>query len=152
MRAWRDMARNPLMTGLVDDAQTGLRPGGERPQEFCIDGLPNAQYAAIAAHIQQLIAEDNLEARDIAVLSRRKATIERLTNHLDSQDIPHYVIGEDQRRQDPNAQCITAMLTLAVNPANSWSFRKAADCNVTAAQRAQKAVDYITNTTPPTKE
>ena len=135
MRAWRSMARNPLMSGLADDAQTGLRPGGEVPQEFCIEGLPPAQYSAIADHIQRLIEREEYEPRDIAILSRRKSTIARMSTQLDSRDLPYFVIGEQPGRADPNAECVTAMLTVAVNPANSWAFRKAADCNVTRQNR-----------------
>ena len=135
MRAWRTMARNPLMTGLYDDGQTGLRPGGEPPQEYCIEGLPPAQYSAIADRIQSLIADEGYQPRDIAVLSRRRASIARMSTQLDSRDIPYLIIGEHPGRPDPNAECITAMLTLAANPSNTWALRKAADCNVTRQNR-----------------
>ena len=135
MRAWRAMTQHPLMTGLVDDAQTGLRPGEHRPEENCVDGLPHAQYAAIAEHIHRLITERDYQPGQIAVLARRKATVERMTTQLDSRDVPYVILGEQTGRQDPNAQCVTAMLTLAVNPNNSWALRKAADCNVTQTNR-----------------
>ena len=135
MRAWRTMARNPLMTGIFDDGQTGLRPGGQPPREICVEGLAPAQYAAIAEHIQRLIDDEGYQPKDIAILSRRRDTIGRMSTQLDSRDIPYLIIGEHPGRADPNAECITAMLTLAVNPSNTWAFRKAADCNVTRQNR-----------------
>lgn len=135
MRAWRNMARHPLMTGLVDDYQTALRPGQHKPMEQCIAGPPHAQYTAIAQHIKELIDTEDYQPHEIAVLSRQRAAASRIATQLDHLAIPYTVIGEEPSQHDPNAQCITAMLNLAVNPSNAWAFNKAADCNVFKDQR-----------------
>lgn len=135
MRSWRRLCRNDLMTGLVDDYQRALRPSGQKPEEICVPGTPHAQYTAIADHIKTVIDKGQHNPQQIAVLSRRKRSLPLLATHLDIKELPYRILGEADRDQDPDAQSVTAMLTLATNPKNSWALRKAADCNVLKKSR-----------------
>ena len=135
MRSWRHMARSESMTGLIDDYQMSLRPGGEKPQEVCVPNTANSQYLRIAQHIDSIIKRGHYNADQVAILARRKSTIDRLVQHIDRMDIPHNILGSEPDEKDPNQQCITAMLTLATNPNNSWALRKGADCNVINKRR-----------------
>ena len=135
MRAWRKMANHGDMNGLIDDYQMSLRPGGQKPEEVCVPGTAASQYAEIGRKIKEMIDQDQYAADQIAVLARRKSTIDRITAPIDNLDIPYTVLGADQNQKDPNEQCITAMLTLAINPDNAWALRKGADCNVLNRRR-----------------
>ena len=135
MRSWRRLCQNELMTGLVDDFQRSLRRPRSKPQDICVPGTPHAQYTQIATHIRQLLDEQDHQPTDIAVLSRRKRSLPLLATHLDIKEVPYRILGEPDGNQDPDAQSVTAMLTLATNPRNAWALRKAADCNVMKKNR-----------------
>ena len=135
MRSWRRMANHENMAGLIDDHQMSLRPGGQKPEDFCIPGTASNQYSEISKNIREMIDKDEFNADQIAILARRKSTIERLVNYIDTRDIPYNILGSDQGEKDPNEQCITAMLILAINPENAWALRKGADCNVMNRRR-----------------
>ena len=135
MRTWRQMANSHDMNGLIDDYQMSLRPGGEKPQDFCVPGPASEQYGAISRKIKEIVDSDRYTADQIAILARRKSTIERVTTPIDNLAIPYTVLGSETDEKDPNEQCVTAMLTLAVNPNNAWALRKGADCNVLNRRR-----------------
>lgn len=143
MRGWRAMVANPLMTGLSDDAQTGLRPGDRRPEEHCVEGPIHSQYAAIADHMRRIIDQEGYRPDQIAVLSRRKSSVQRMANQLDLHSIPYWQLGEAPGNQDANVECVNAMLSLTVNPSNSWAFRKAADCDVTRS--SNRNLNHVIN-------
>lgn len=135
MRTWRRLSQHEQMTGLVDDYQRALRPAGRKPEEVCVPGTPHAQYTRIAERIRQLIDDKDYQAHQIAVLSRRKRSLPLMAMHLDMKELPYTILGDPDRDQDPDAQSVTAMMTLATNPQNAWALRKAADCNLLKKNR-----------------
>ena len=135
MRAWRRMATNDSMTGLVDDYQRARRPAGRKPEERYVSGNPEMQYRQIAEDIKGMIDSGEFKAEDFAVLCRQRKLLVPISQRIDAAGIRYNVIGEEEHEKDGDAQAIIAMLTLTTNPQNVWALRKGADCNVRKRRR-----------------
>ena len=135
MRAWRNMAKDEAMSGLVDDFQRALRPAGRRPEERPVAGGPDMQYRRVAQDIKEMIDSGEYRAEQFAVLCRRRRSLEPLSLRIDAAGIRYNIVGDEEREKDADAQAVIAMLTLATNPQNVWALRKGADCNVRKKRR-----------------
>ena len=127
MRSWHSLAKHPAMTALSDDHQRELRPENRRPALIAVDGRPQDQYRRIANDVNRLVDEGTFDPDQIAILARRRSSLLRISPHLEAVGVPFTAIGDFVGISDPEIQPVLAMLTLAVNPKNTWAFRRAGD-------------------------
>ena len=119
------IADNPAMTGLVHDYQTGVKLRGKAPTlyEYSCD---HHQMDNHIIHSAKALTTNGYALEDIAFIYRTRTTINRLSNQLLKQDIPHTILGEPHRRPDTNVRRIISLLTCVLNPLDRKAFAEAA--------------------------
>ena len=128
------LTRSNQMRGLNDDHQSAIRIEGPRPTLTVCKGKPEEMDRHILDSARRM-NQEGYRWEDMACLYRTHRTINRMITQLSSLDIPHTVLGETERNQDSNARCITALMSLALNPMDRKAFTTAVSLEVRSKKR-----------------
>ena len=128
------LTRSDQLSGLNDDHQSAIRIEGPRPTLTVCEGKPEEMDRYILDSARRM-RQEGYRWEDMACIYRTHRTINRMITQLSSLDIPHTVLGENERSQDSNARCITALMSLALNPMDRKAFTTAVSLEIRSKKR-----------------
>ena len=139
------LTRSNKLRGLNDDHQSAVRIEGPRPTLTVCAGKPEAMDRHILDSARRM-HQEGYRWEDMACVYRTHRTINRMITQLSSLDIPHTILGETERSQDSNARCITALMSLALNPMDRKAFTTAVSLEIRSKKRRmnQELAERIT--------
>ena len=119
------MTKSPEMEGLNFDYQSAIRPGGQAPTLNRYETTPQEMDQHILGWAESLMRE-GYRWEDMAIIYRTHRTINRMMSQFAGRRIPYTILGNTQTDRNSNAECITAMLALVLNPSDLKAFTIAA--------------------------
>ena len=128
------LTRSNRLRGLNDDHQSAIRIEGPKPTLTVCAGKPEAMDRHILDSARRM-HQEGYRWEDMACIYRTHRTINRMITQLSSLDIPHTILGETERSQDSNARCITALMSLALNPMDRKAFTTAVSLEIRSKKR-----------------
>ena len=122
------LTRSTEMDGLNYDYQSAVRPDGEIPTLNRYETTPEEMDQHILNWAETLM-RDGHRWEDMAIIYRTHRTINRMMTQFTGRKIPYTILGNTQTDRNSNAECITAMLALVLNPSDLKAFTIAAGGN-----------------------
>ena len=113
------------MEGLNYDYQSAVRPDGEIPTLNRYETTPQEMDRHILNWAETLMHQGT-SWEDMAVIYRTHRTINRMMSQFSGHQIPYTILGNTPTDRNSNAEAITAMLALVLNPSDVKAFTTAA--------------------------